>query len=187
MPKHTIDDLIALIPPPAARPATIDWGPTERRLGFRLPTDYKALADTYGPGVFCDDFLVWTGLPWPDAPVEEAGRRAVAELEPLLEDLSIVTWAHDDGTDTAVDLAGGSFFGWGRSTDGDSGYWHRTGDDPDGWPVLVTDGVMVCDYHRGGLVSYLYDFWTGGFSNRQVFAGREAPERLTFEQVAVGS
>lgn len=136
MPKHTIEDLIALIPPPVARPATVDWALIEQRLGFRLPTDYKALADTYGPGVFCDDFLVWTGLPWPDASIEEAGRHAVADLEPLLEDLSIVTWAHDDGTDTAVDLSGDSLFGWGRSTDGDSGYWHRTGDDPDGWPVL---------------------------------------------------
>lgn len=48
-----LDTLIRLCPPP--NPAmTIDWNGTEAELGTRLPDDYKALAERYGPGTFCD-------------------------------------------------------------------------------------------------------------------------------------
>ncbi|MFB7978546.1 Lsr2 family DNA-binding protein [Streptomyces vinaceus] len=39
---------------PAPRPALrIAWEPVEATLGMTLPTDYKQLAEHYGPGAFC--------------------------------------------------------------------------------------------------------------------------------------
>ncbi|MBB4986476.1 MULTISPECIES: Lsr2 family DNA-binding protein [Streptomyces] len=48
----SIDRLTDLCPPPPAAPST-DWSSTERALGMPLPTDYKQIADAYGPGAFC--------------------------------------------------------------------------------------------------------------------------------------
>ncbi|MEU8765018.1 histone-like nucleoid-structuring protein Lsr2 [Streptomyces sp. NPDC048659] len=50
----SIDRLTTLCPPPSppTTPPT-DWPAVERQLGMPLPTDYKQIADTYGPGTFC--------------------------------------------------------------------------------------------------------------------------------------
>ncbi|MDH2393871.1 Lsr2 family protein [Streptomyces sp. HNM0663] len=53
-----IDDLTRLCPPPADVPQA-DWPAIETTLGMRLPHDYKQLADTYGPGAFCDFIRIY--------------------------------------------------------------------------------------------------------------------------------
>ena len=42
---------VAPVPPGNLRPFC-GWAELEQRLGFRLPSDYKALVETYGPGIF---------------------------------------------------------------------------------------------------------------------------------------
>ena len=49
----SIDRLTSLCSPPPTAPST-DWPSIEQSLGMPLPTDYKQIADTYGPGAFCD-------------------------------------------------------------------------------------------------------------------------------------
>ncbi|MFE5592943.1 histone-like nucleoid-structuring protein Lsr2 [Streptomyces sp. NPDC056549] len=48
----SIDRLTDLCPPPPTALST-NWSSTEQALGMQLPTDYKQIADTYGPGAFC--------------------------------------------------------------------------------------------------------------------------------------
>jgi hypothetical protein len=51
----TIDDLIALVPPPANPvDASGDWTQVEAGLGLELPADFKALISSYGLGQFVD-------------------------------------------------------------------------------------------------------------------------------------
>ncbi|MEU2245214.1 hypothetical protein ABZ572_38205, partial [Streptomyces sp. NPDC018338] len=47
-----IDRLTSLCSPPPTAPST-DWPSIEQSLGMPLPTDYKQIADTCGPGAFC--------------------------------------------------------------------------------------------------------------------------------------
>ncbi|MFB7282257.1 hypothetical protein ACFCZV_34700 [Streptomyces hydrogenans] len=48
-PVTTLATLTQLVPPPA-RPTATDWNAVETLLQTPLPTDYKHLLDTYGPG-----------------------------------------------------------------------------------------------------------------------------------------
>ncbi|MBB3732477.1 SMI1/KNR4 family protein [Nonomuraea dietziae] len=51
----TIDDLVALVPPPTEPvDARGDWHEVEAALGLALPTDFKALIERYGLGQFVD-------------------------------------------------------------------------------------------------------------------------------------
>jgi hypothetical protein len=48
-------------PPPWVRP--VDWEGVHARLGFALPSDYRAFIDTYGPGTFGDIRIAAPGAP----------------------------------------------------------------------------------------------------------------------------
>ncbi|MBN9318691.1 MAG: hypothetical protein BGN86_14645 [Caulobacterales bacterium 68-7] len=54
----TIQNLLKVLPPPAAPTYTFDgpWEPIEAELGTPLPQDYKELARVYGDGYFLDCF-----------------------------------------------------------------------------------------------------------------------------------
>ncbi len=53
--------LDATLEPPPDEPWPIDWAAVEGRLGVRLPTDYKAFAERYGPVLVGD--RVWVLVP----------------------------------------------------------------------------------------------------------------------------
>jgi len=48
-------------PPPGVRP--VDWTGVHARLGFALPSDYRAFIDAYGPGTFGDIRIAAPGAP----------------------------------------------------------------------------------------------------------------------------
>src|SRR2546429_3014358 len=55
----TIDDLVALVPPPVAPiDGDGDWTEVEHVLGVGLPTDFQALVHRYGFGQFADITLL---------------------------------------------------------------------------------------------------------------------------------
>ncbi|WP_435888324.1 Lsr2 family DNA-binding protein [Streptomyces niveus] len=60
-----LEALVRLCPPPNP-PMHINWNGIEARLGMPVPEDYKALADRYGPGGFCD----YLALYHPNGPTE---------------------------------------------------------------------------------------------------------------------
>ena len=62
MAHNQLELLLATVPPPPQGGGSgVDWPEVERRLGTRLPADYKLLIASYGEGSF-DDFI-WVLLP----------------------------------------------------------------------------------------------------------------------------
>ncbi|GAB2637151.1 hypothetical protein GCM10027169_01440 [Gordonia jinhuaensis] len=113
-----IDDLKALIPSPSVQPARVaSWPWYEDHAGIRFPTDYKAIVDSYGSGVFCDDVIVWTPVPWP-------GGQTILDLQHEQQDLSDIVvaqasahdtqWAFNDGVSVTTDVLATELFAWGN-------------------------------------------------------------------------
>lgn len=147
-----MDSLTRLIPPPpepfAARG---DWSAVERRLGVRLPGDYKALVEAYGWGEFCDFLYLRTpfghgpnnGLVWqdgdPSAPPRWDGReRYPYPLHP----------------------EPGGLLVWGTTMDADRLCWLTAGD-PASWPVVVWDRNGDYETFTEGAAEFIAG-WSGG-------------------------
>ncbi len=62
-PVDWLERLVTVLPPPPhpIPPRTEPWADIEARLGFRLPDDYKRIADRYGNGSFGTFLLTPTG------------------------------------------------------------------------------------------------------------------------------
>ncbi|WP_330334491.1 Lsr2 family protein [Streptomyces sp. NBC_00536] len=59
MPDSDLRALTQICPPPATAPGPVNWYAVEAELGMPLPSDYKALAATYGPGRYADYLSVY--------------------------------------------------------------------------------------------------------------------------------
>lgn len=122
--------LTELIPPPGGR-FGYGWDAVQERLGTVLPTDYKRLVETYGPGSF-DDFL---SVLTPHAPTEYVD---------ILRVGSVDRWALREVVRCGMELPErvGSvdrLVTWGVTDNGDRCYW-VTGACPESWAVAVNDG-----------------------------------------------
>ena len=124
-----LDDLLALVPPPASPPPAVDWDAAHAALGTTLPADFVALAGAYGAGTFGAGIgLLVPGHPNPfldlvrQTEEQRAALRARAEQgdQPRHDPAALVAWAIDDG---------GSVL-----------WWHTAGrSGPDRWPVLASE------------------------------------------------
>ena len=105
----------------------------EARLGTRLPTDFKQLAEIFGYGAF-DGFLT---LYLPESDV--LGMDLVEHAEYL------AGFAARSGTSLwepyGIHPALGGLLEWGSSEQADQFYWLTEGDDPDLWPVLASEDI----------------------------------------------
>ncbi|MGW2303282.1 Lsr2 family DNA-binding protein [Streptomyces sp. NPDC001809] len=158
--------LTALCPPPAVVPAAPDWSLAERELGVRLPTDYKELVAAYGPGEFCDFLTLyqpgalsgWVDLTGPmparlrtqlDAVREAGGRRA-------------------DGPPCAT----GELLAMGVTGSGAYLFWvTRPREDPDRWPIVVSDRLGAPWFTYRGSVTGLLVEVLGGTLRVPLFPG----------------
>ncbi len=61
-PVDWLERLVTVLPPPPQPipPRTGPWADIEARLGFRLPDDYKRIADRYGNGAQTNDIFLLT-------------------------------------------------------------------------------------------------------------------------------
>ncbi|MFD4917856.1 SMI1/KNR4 family protein [Streptomyces virginiae] len=149
------------------------WDAAEEHLGVRLPADYKAFLDLYGPGAF-DGFL------WMDRPVDGT----VEELERL--------WPRsEDGRDLHLTDPGrhpfplrprpGGLIEWGGEEDGAVYYFLPEEPDPADWRVVVEteDG----EWHEapGPVTEFLLGLVEG--PHRPSFLGRYRPRhRIRYHQ-----
>lgn len=108
----------------------VDWVAVESRLGTPLPSDYKALVETFGDGmfdgfhgVFISDELIKTP--------ELAARLGQAPREP-----------HPPFPTS------GGLVPWMGNEHKQSFYWITEGPDPDQWPVYVTGAEPEAGQHR---------------------------------------
>ncbi|MEU8893520.1 SMI1/KNR4 family protein [Streptomyces sp. NPDC048442] len=97
----------------------VGWAAVESRLGAPLPSDYKALVETFGPGLFDGFHCVFM----PDDLIKSA------ELEATLGQAA---WEPHPPFP-----APGGLVPWMGNEHEQSFYWITEGSDPDRWPVYV--------------------------------------------------
>jgi hypothetical protein len=97
-----VNELVALVPPLSGGSARIDWTTIEESVGLRLPSDYKAIVEAYGPGVF-DDFL-WVLQPLATNPNLDLLRQKENRLDALR-----VLAASGDTIPYRIDSDGGGY------------------------------------------------------------------------------
>ncbi|MGW6563303.1 Lsr2 family DNA-binding protein [Streptomyces hydrogenans] len=145
--------LTQLVPPPA-RPTPTDWNAVETLLQTPLPTDYKQLVDTYGPGSFCDFLHLSTPHRNKEA-VDLTGPMPARLRGQLAKDL--------DSGKHPVPHRPEDLFAIGVTDNGNHLFWITTPEQqPDAWTVTVdeADG-HTWHTHDGNLTSFLVTLLSG--------------------------
>ncbi|MET0135793.1 MAG: hypothetical protein ABW215_19605 [Kibdelosporangium sp.] len=111
-------------------PPPVDWPSVESWLGLTLPSDYKALADAYGP-MDVGEFI------WLHTPCVQEDRFDYGQwLRETHRSCRII--AGDDPP--AFHPAPGGLLAWGTTRDASCLFWDTAAsDDPDRWPVVIFD------------------------------------------------
>ncbi|MFE6084899.1 SMI1/KNR4 family protein [Streptomyces virginiae] len=123
--------LLAIAPAPS-EPLQKDWGDVERRLGVRLPADYKELIQVCG-GSNWDDYLY---VLEPDCPNKHYdlitwASHQTEDLEDLWEVEKKPAELEAEGTQVVL---------WATTDNGECLYWLvRPGREPDRWTVMVNE------------------------------------------------
>jgi hypothetical protein len=141
--------------PPVNPPRARDWSDVEERLGLRLPDDYKALADVYGPGDFLDLRLHVPDCPNPDFDlfrlVERVGRQAAGYRERVRPGVAAPFFPEPGGLVPFGEVAVDRFL-----------LWVPVGDDPNAWPVVFPAGDWSAWFRPGRTFSgCLADYLSG--------------------------
>lgn len=155
-----------------------DWAAVEQRLGTALPSDYKAIIDTYGVGSFDRTLAVY-------APDDQVTGGVDGLFDHLHEQRGYIETVQNefrtlvaDGTDpeeiVAIDEDGGShlidvggiplpFLPCGIVETGEYLYWDTTEIDPDTWPVIMTDLGGKWLWGSYGLAQLIIDTQSGRY------------------------
>jgi hypothetical protein len=162
-----IDDLVALVPPPAEPvDAQGDWRWVEASLGVLLPADFKALIERYGSGMFVD-FI---------RPCTPFGSRAslVQRARDLLDDMGPVRDNWPDRFPYPFHPEPGGLLEWADTDIGDRLCWVTEGPS-DSWQVVVWPRHSD-DYaeYAIGAVEFLYS-WLRGSITSSVFLQHPEP------------
>lgn len=175
-------DLVVLIEPPPDPLPVGDIDALATELGITFPDDYRALLQVYGRGSFCNDLRIWAantdlGSDHKNHYLADLQEFHFEALANALELGVTVGGVVNDGSAFPSDFERVDIVEeltcWGLA-DGEAGFWHRVGDDPNQWPVVVTD-FWGFDYHRGGLVAYLLDLYSDRFVGRRLMHAENLP------------
>ena len=128
LPVNEFAALRELAGPPPGQAPNVDWAAVQARLGFGLPADYRAFADTYGPGTFGD-----VRIAVPGGPAEMDLFALLARKYDQIRDLARHEW------DAPVYPEPGGMISWGETTSGYTCAWAPASADPDQWTVVVID------------------------------------------------
>ncbi|MEU7184558.1 SMI1/KNR4 family protein [Streptomyces sp. NPDC045369] len=131
------------------------WETIEADLQFPLPTDYKELIETYGPGSFGDFLHIYQ----PNSPWEQLDLKQQAE-----EELWALRELAEDGAHIPYQLADpAELISFGRNDNGDPLFWHRPpGTHPDTWTVVVKEARSDEWFSfAGGVTEFLHAVLTG--------------------------
>ncbi|WP_405682719.1 hypothetical protein [Streptomyces sp. NBC_00057] len=124
-----LDRIIATTGHRGKREYAIDWAAAEARLGSRLPTDYKRMAERFGYGSF-DGFVDLAVPGWPS----EAS-------DPVGDALQIAQWARTYGRSLRKPHqpfpAPGGLLRRAFTEQADDFFWLTEDPDPDRWPVVA--------------------------------------------------
>lgn len=120
---------------PAGGTPLLPWEEAQRVAGLRVPGDYRAFVDLFGPG----EFHGWLAVVHPRRP-HDAG--AWADLVRGLDEEIGTTFRQmrersADLCPYPVHPAPGGLLPWATTCGGDHCFWLTEDDDPDRWPVIV--------------------------------------------------
>jgi len=130
MGKDYVEELAQLVDLAPAPRVRIDWERVEHKLGRRLPSDYKAFAERFGPGHF--DEYIWVAVPRGFGPRLDF----FGQLEQSVETLRSLAAARIPVPYPLYPERGG-LISWGSTLDGEALYWRTDDDDPDRWSVVL--------------------------------------------------
>lgn len=148
-----VERLSAVAPPPSGVAPYTGWHELERRLGTRLPHDYKRLVDTYGSGSFGDFLAVL--VPETRFPAVHLETQLVKAEESL---------ASLRGTSVQVPFATGELLLIAKTDNMDAVYWvRRPPDDPDAWTIAILGRGMKWAEFEGGIADFLAAVLSGRF------------------------
>ena len=149
----SFDDLReCLVPPddPIGTGSPQEWTAVERRIEFRLPSDYKQFVSAYGRGAIEDEVFVLS--PFIDAIAcyhleseiarERLAHRQAVEhgfLERIIDD-------HQAYVGNEPRPAG--LIPWGGDQSGGTAFWETTDPDPDRWTMYISTGSEVIRYRE---------------------------------------
>ncbi|WP_165233385.1 hypothetical protein [Aquisphaera insulae] len=174
--SFTVDDLIALAPPPewrvdAGSPGA--WGRIEAELRTPLPEDYKLFINVYGTGIFNDLFFTFNPFAWNDgmnllwqsgAPQcfeEDAEPGRVHRLGSRLEHHESRRAEFPDSTPTFPPYPEpGGLLPLGGDTNGGAAYWLTEGR-PDDWHLILVHDDFDFERHPMPLVEFLVRWLSG--------------------------
>ncbi|MEU5983410.1 histone-like nucleoid-structuring protein Lsr2 [Streptomyces sp. NPDC047434] len=152
-----IDNLFAICPAPHGTTPACDWAAVERTLGMPLPSDYKRLADAYGPGAFCGFLHLYHPLA-PTEWVNLTGPMPGTIRNQLQRD-------RDRGTHP-VPHAPQNLFPMGVTDNGNYLFWVTDPSSaPDRWHITINEARGPRWYtHDGGITDFLLAVLSGGES-----------------------
>ncbi|MFJ8084541.1 hypothetical protein ACIQ6Y_28465 [Streptomyces sp. NPDC096205] len=125
-------DALRLLAPPPVEPylGGGDWDGLFAELGTRLPTEYMAMMDLYGAGIWSEWLRFHT-------PLRTGERRFVTHVEETLEGYRSLRESHPDDFPLPAWPEPGGFLPFANSIDADYLGWLTKGPDPDAWPLVL--------------------------------------------------
>lgn len=132
-----IEELTALVVPPESPSEVLakpGWNAIERKLGVRLPSDYKEYVTTYGSGLLGNFIIVANPFS------AHEGVELFSIIEMLCTELrERKNNEGENGVAYAIYPEGSGLLPWGGDENGNGLYWLMEGT-PDRWPCLVGAG-----------------------------------------------
>lgn len=126
-----------------------NWKDAEKKIGIKLPSDYKNFIDKYGTGGL-DNFL------WVLTPFDEGYINLIKRSEIILCAYEESKTQSDDGFVHDVYPNKDGIFPWGYTDNGDELYW-KTNEDSGKWDIVVYPSRESFGYvYKMSLTEFLY-------------------------------
>ncbi|MFD0558684.1 hypothetical protein FB566_4637 [Stackebrandtia endophytica] len=160
----SLADFMGLVGPSESRYPRLGWGEVEDALGVVLPTDYKAWGSEY-VSLHVDRFLAIDNFATPvyfERDFSETVASGLVSVRRSMERSGRMYLIDDQDQVVGEDLAAlpvypepGGLLMWGSSTYTGSFMWLMDGDDPDEWPIVVTNRDSEWWQFDGGFLDFL--------------------------------
>jgi hypothetical protein len=151
-----LDNLVRIAPPPTGRQLTVPaWSELEQRIGCGLPGDYKALVETYGPGIFGGFIHVFQpASPVPAIDLERQITDSAWALSELRKGGERIPYKLDEPAEIIA---------VGRTDNGDILYLvRRPLGDPEAWTIAVNESRgEEWNEFAGGITDFLASALSG--------------------------
>ena len=171
-----IDDLTEILPMPPGIPVagSAYWVKAETELGSRLPEDYKAFVDGYGPGRIAEFIGIYSPFTY------NVHANLISQAAVQLGALRQLETDFGEVCPYPLFPLPGGLLPFGQTDNGDGLYWLTTGE-PDDWSVVIGESRGPrFEPHQCGMAAFLAELLTGRRSSA-FFPDDDLPWKPCFE------